>query len=513
MTRPKDREESGKASAESGFDDVWGELVDAASSTPKSDSSEPTGEATKEWTEGVRGERARADGASPNEGSASEEDGAPQVVPAKSDKTKAWTEEVRAERKRADAKGAPAAEKKAEPTAATSGAFVLGPLPGKADAEADATMDALMKASAAAAATDDASEPDESEASSSAENSSGASKSSAESNAASGAMTASTSAPDHEIDPPDAPSVAAAVPVNEDAAEVIALRTESAPPLDDEPLTEPAPGSSKLAVGLVLAAIVAVGAYLWMGSGNQQPPGDKQKPAAVAAAKSKAPVDDADAPPPPAHTPARPPAAKPDAPKKPPVADPPKPPKPTTDDVDADPPKPPVADPPKPPVADPPKAPDAAIVPPVAKTGDPREPPPGTPDDIAAVFRKLPVSPADRPPVGGVGASGIHIDAIAMGSTVDRARCKGESTDFSIGRGDEVNVCLRVVHPRVKEEVVVLWQKDGGTRRRGKVVVKPAHAYRTRAYLKLRSEYVGRWTVKILAGDVVLASHEFNVVD
>ena len=42
----------------------------------------------------------------------------------------------------------------------------------------------------------------------------------------------------------------------------------------------------------------------------------------------------------------------------------------------------------------------------------------------------------------------------------------------------------------------MLWQKDGGTVRRGKVVVPAVHAYRTRAYLVMRKEYVGRWTVR-----------------
>jgi hypothetical protein len=46
------------------------------------------------------------------------------------------------------------------------------------------------------------------------------------------------------------------------------------------------------------------------------------------------------------------------------------------------------------------------------------------------------------------------------------------------------------------------------------MVVKPMHAYRTRAYLKLRSEYVGKWTVQILAeGDIELATYAFTVTE
>ena len=144
---------------------------------------------------------------------------------------------------------------------------------------------------------------------------------------------------------------------------------------------------------------------------------------------------------------------------------------------------------------------------------DPREPPEGTPEEIAAVFRKLPISPADRAPVGGIGKTGIHVDDVTMGNTYDQSRCEGGEGTFSVSRGDLANVCLRFVHQREKEEVSVVWQKVGGNARRGKIVVKPLHAYRTRAYLKLRSEYVGEWEVTILSEDgVALARYPFTVV-
>ena len=39
------------------------------------------------------------------------------------------------------------------------------------------------------------------------------------------------------------------------------------------------------------------------------------------------------------------------------------------------------------------------------------------------------------------------------------------------------------------------------------------HAYRTRAYLKLRREYVGDWEVKVFSGDgAQLARYPFTVV-
>lgn len=151
--------------------------------------------------------------------------------------------------------------------------------------------------------------------------------------------------------------------------------------------------------------------------------------------------------------------------------------------------------------------------PPTSRKGDPREPPPGTPPEIAAVFRRLPVGPADRPPVGGIGATGIHIDHIAMGTETQDATCRGRSDDFSVSAGDRAGVCVRVVHPREKEELQVLWEKHEGSARRSKMVVLPMHAYRTRGYLVLRSEYIGDWTVRILSSDgVELARHDFTVV-
>lgn len=160
-------------------------------------------------------------------------------------------------------------------------------------------------------------------------------------------------------------------------------------------------------------------------------------------------------------------------------------------------------------------APSKPVATPSAKpTSGVRTPPPGTPPDIAATFVRLPVSAADLPPVGGVGASGIHVDRVDMGSGYDnKTGCTGVASEFSLAGNDEINVCVRVVHPRQDEVMSIVWQKsDGSTARRGKIAVKPIHAYRTRAYLRLRAEYIGAWTVRIMSPDgVELASHAFKI--
>lgn len=144
-----------------------------------------------------------------------------------------------------------------------------------------------------------------------------------------------------------------------------------------------------------------------------------------------------------------------------------------------------------------------------------REPPADTPAKIAQVFRRLPVSVHDGPPLEGIGSSGIHIDRIWLGSKNTRQGCGGKDDNFSISGGDEVNVCFRVVHGRVEEDVDVIWEKDGdlAQRRRG-VTIPAAHAYRSRSYLALRGEYVGAWRVRIFSVDgVELATKTFKVVD
>lgn len=144
-----------------------------------------------------------------------------------------------------------------------------------------------------------------------------------------------------------------------------------------------------------------------------------------------------------------------------------------------------------------------------------REAPEGTPAHIARVFRRLPLSIHDGPPLGGIGQSGVHVDKIWLGSRVNKNGCAGKSDGFSIAGGDEVNVCFRVVHGRMEEDVDVTWEKDGDlAQRRLGVTIPPLHAYRSRSYLVLRGEYVGAWKVRILSEDQVeLASVTFTVVE
>ncbi|HEY8375695.1 MAG TPA: DUF2914 domain-containing protein [Nannocystis sp.] len=149
-----------------------------------------------------------------------------------------------------------------------------------------------------------------------------------------------------------------------------------------------------------------------------------------------------------------------------------------------------------------------------AEALDPRVPPPGTPPAIARVFQRLPVAIQDQPPVGGIGATGIHVDKIWLGESYEREGCSGEAERFSLARHRQVNVCFRVVHSRVEESVEVLWEKDGEPFRRRAVQIPDLHAYRTRAYLVLRREYIGSWRARVLSVDgVELAAKTFEVVE
>lgn len=152
-------------------------------------------------------------------------------------------------------------------------------------------------------------------------------------------------------------------------------------------------------------------------------------------------------------------------------------------------------------------------------TDDPRDPsliPPGTPDENAKAFLKLPVSIHDGPPVGGIGRSGVHIDAITTARGRDNTSCDQPTSTFSISVAEYVNVCFRVVHPREQESLRVIWEKDGKVTRRGRVRIPDLHAYTTRAYLLVRPEYVGRWRVRIVPDGeeaIDLAVAEFEITE
>jgi hypothetical protein len=159
-----------------------------------------------------------------------------------------------------------------------------------------------------------------------------------------------------------------------------------------------------------------------------------------------------------------------------------------------------------------PGAPPGADAPPGA--GDPRAVPPGTPPAIARVFQRLPVAIHDGPPLGGIGATGIHVDKIWLGTSYEKDGCASETERFSLSRDSQVNVCFRVVHSRQEEAVEVEWVKDGAVFRRRAVNIPDIHAYRSRAYLVLRREYIGAWQARVLSADgVALASVDFTVTE
>lgn len=150
--------------------------------------------------------------------------------------------------------------------------------------------------------------------------------------------------------------------------------------------------------------------------------------------------------------------------------------------------------------------------PPRGAASDPRAVPPGTSPAIARAFQRIPVAIHDGPPVGAIGGSGIHVDKIWLGERYERDGCAGDAERFSLARHDEVNVCFRVVHSRIEENVDVLWEKDGAPFRSRGLTIPDLHAYRTRAYLALRKEYVGDWKARVLSADgIELASASFVV--
>lgn len=152
------------------------------------------------------------------------------------------------------------------------------------------------------------------------------------------------------------------------------------------------------------------------------------------------------------------------------------------------------------------------LEPPMPRTVAERFAPPGTLEGHAKALRKLPHASTDRAPVGGIGPEGMHIDRIAMGTSIQNGACMGPTGNFSIRADDHAHVCFRVVHPRIKQRVVVRWERNGTLVRRTVVPIDDSHAYRTRATLPLRRKFGGEWTVRIVSLDgVELAAHSFQV--
>lgn len=159
-----------------------------------------------------------------------------------------------------------------------------------------------------------------------------------------------------------------------------------------------------------------------------------------------------------------------------------------------------------------PTTPDAgpSLAPPLVQRGPVA--PPGSPSAGVAALRKLPKSDRDRPPLRGVGVSGIHLDRLDLGSAYDNGVCQGSNRSYAASATKAVHVCFRAVHRRQTERVLVKWSKNGRLVRRAWVVIPAAHAYRTRAGLRLRDSHVGSWTVTVESTDgIVLASGDFKV--
>ncbi|MEM6294280.1 MAG: DUF2914 domain-containing protein [Myxococcota bacterium] len=465
MSDPKDR--SGPPPSKS-FDQGWDEIL--ADTTGTNTAASPDG--TKAWTEEVRGARKRD----------ADADESASATPASTDEatasTKVWTEEVRASgKKEVEAEDSEAGEETSD--SAEMDRLMASPVATPSDDD-DEEVEPAASTSLVGGRLPDAPAPKAAPDDDMARMMGLASDASPDGDAEEAAALAEPDATASEVSDAFADEAEDEAPSSDDGdgdeepePPIVLHPDRSLPETTAEPAEEAGGGRWLWLVGAAAAVGIGVAA---MGGPEASPASDASATkAAVApvAAPAAAPVV--------APSDAKPPADAALATTKPPP----------TEDV------PPAADA-KPPAADP--------------NRDPREPPPGTPPDIAAVFKKIPVSPADRAPVGGVGKTGVHVDDVAMGSGYARSRCTGDGTTFSVGNDGLANVCIRVVHQRQKEELTVIWQKHEGNARRGKIVVKPAHAYRTRAYLKLRSEYVGDWTVKIMSTDgVELAAHDFSI--
>jgi hypothetical protein len=139
--------------------------------------------------------------------------------------------------------------------------------------------------------------------------------------------------------------------------------------------------------------------------------------------------------------------------------------------------------------------------------------PADTPAEHIAAFTNLPLSKRDKPPVGGVGASGIHLDELAVGKGWASSRCEELGPRFEVETDERVNVCFRVVHPTIDETVTVEWARAGKLRQTIEVGVRPNHSYLTRAWLPVSAGRVGEWTATIKSEDGSVLGHvDFQIV-
>lgn len=146
------------------------------------------------------------------------------------------------------------------------------------------------------------------------------------------------------------------------------------------------------------------------------------------------------------------------------------------------------------------------------QTLDRREVPTGTDRAKAEAYRDLPRARSDGEPLGGIGAEALHVDRLEVGSRLRAGACEGEASHFREGRHDEVHACIRVVHRRIAQQILVRWERDGRLVRRQWLPVPSSHAYRTRASLPVSRRFAGAWTVRVFSLDgVELAQKHFRI--
>jgi hypothetical protein len=137
--------------------------------------------------------------------------------------------------------------------------------------------------------------------------------------------------------------------------------------------------------------------------------------------------------------------------------------------------------------------------------------PAGTPRIKAEAYRKLPRGRGDRGPLGGIGPEGLHVDSLTLGTRY-RNGCEGDSEHFTARRGHRINACIRVVHRRIPQQLLVRWERDGKLVWRQWLPVPAVHAYRSRASIPAKKRYRGTWTIRVESLDgVELARQSFTV--
>jgi hypothetical protein len=153
---------------------------------------------------------------------------------------------------------------------------------------------------------------------------------------------------------------------------------------------------------------------------------------------------------------------------------------------------------------------------PSASVVSPRDPslvPPGTPAAHAKAFAKLPINKGDGQPIGGIGPNGIHLDKLEVGRGWHASKCDLLGSTFTAGVDERVNVCMRVVHPRVEEELTISWEREGKLNQRSKVTVKAIPAFLTRGWLPVTADRAGKWKAIIKTADgTVLGEIAFEIV-